>query len=237
MSRLLRGLAATLLALSSLAAAQDVTSTGTTSASLALSGHLVVAPRLQLRLSTPELVFDLRPGARRDDGQVCVAGSGADVPLNPAILASDRLAPAGTDYRVTAYPAIDIVGGEPVPAGAWNQTGQQSVVCYRAFELGLFSNEEVWQLRADRSPVEGAPGIQQLYLGASCRGDGGGGMAALPLGGSTTLASGETADDCHDLLVVVAVKVSGEAAGASLAKIRYTLMSLDGALADRDEAP
>ena len=101
MTGLLRGLAAAILALSSLAAAQEVTSTGTSSASLALGGQLVVAPRLQLRLSTSELVFDLRAGVGRDAGQVCVPSSGVDIELSSALLAAGRVAPGGTDYGLS----------------------------------------------------------------------------------------------------------------------------------------
>ena len=180
------------------------------------------------------LVFDLRSNAPGSASQVCVAGAGADVAIRADLLDGRRVAPAGTDFRVEEFPRIEVVGGErlhdwSLPTGA----SSGAVVCYRTFTLDVFSNQDGWQLRADRLDVDGETGseaarpLRSLYLGASCPGTSDSGLASLEQGEHTTLVKGLPAGACKDLLVVVAIRVAEQAAGTSQAEIRYTLLAPD----------
>lgn len=237
---LLRLALAWAIACSGLAASQGVGSTGTSSAALALSGRVAVEPLLRLGLSADSLLFDLRPAGAARPGQLCVNGSGVDLSLGAGLLGDDRVAPSGTDFRVADFPSIEIVGGEALnPTDLAFARGQ--VVCYRTFTLDVFSNQDAWQLRADRIDVDDGGrevrvangSLDGLYLGAACPQEHGGGLAAMPPGARTTLVSQMPAGSCRAVLVVVALKVLGEPAGVSTAEIRYTLLSPDAAFDGR----
>lgn len=209
--------------------AQGATSTGTSFASVSVSGEANLGPLLSLRLSTGSLTFDLR--ATRTTAPACVLGAEpddvttADVAPGP-LFGAGQVLPASTSFQVTAYPAIVVEGGQGATLGPLPLVGTDAaVVCYRTFTLGMFSNTDGWQVTVDRFELPGTPVIENLYLAAVCRGDAATGMWALGGEAQVTLLSGRSAGACAEALVVVALKLGNEPAGTSAVGLRYTLMS------------
>jgi hypothetical protein len=205
--------------------AQGATSTGRSFASVSLSGEATFGPLLALQLSADSLVFDLRGGASPEP--MCVTSAAPDdtAVIDP-VFAAAQVRPAGTTFRVATYPEIEVIGGRRVVAGGLPLTTADSgVVCYRSFTLSAFSNTDGWQVTADRFDLPNTPAIDNLYLAAVCRDEAAAGMQPLAVDGSVALLLDRTAGACRDAVVVVAVKLGAEPAGASAVGIRYTLMS------------
>lgn len=203
-----------------------VSATGSQVATVPLRLTAELGPTLELRLSTDHLSFDLRNGALGSTVATCVIGSGEDVPVSGSFAGSTAFAPAGTWYRLDAWPTVTI-GGGPALTEFPAPPGSASVVCYQTYLLGVFANVADWQLSAAASPVLGVAPIRAIYVGATARGDEAGGLVPLAGDARATLAQAADAPTSGEMLVVVAVKLGVEPAGTSATLIRYTLMAAD----------
>lgn len=224
--------ASCLLALVGAAAAQAVTSTGTSFASVALSGIVDLRPQASLRLPLDTVTFDLRPGADPQHVPACVVGtSSGDINTGDA-LGAGTVSPAGTTFRVTPFPTIEVLGGEPVAVNEL-PIGNRAVVCYRSFVMEAFSNAPGWQLTVDRPAAAAEHAIENLYVGAACRADDGVGMHRLDVDDEASLVVSPNPGSCSEILVVMAVKPGQEPGGTAIANVRYTLMAPSEAFGER----
>ena len=212
------------------------TSTGTSFATVTLGGEAQLGSTVSLRLSAPTLTFDLRdagPGA-----PACVASSAPDGVAAAgrelsSFLGSGRVRPAGTMPRVVDRELITVDGGVAVEPTDWPLAPPgAAVVCYRSFSLFPFSNTDGWQLTVDRNDEGNLPGIEHLYLTATCGNAVLDGLLPIADQERVTLLGGMRAGSCGEALVVVAVKLGNESAGSAAAVLRYTLLSAD-ALGER----
>ncbi len=216
-----------LLGASGVALGQATTSVGTSFASVTLSGTAELSPRTALRLPLDTLTYDLRPGADPQAVPACVIGATtSDVPTSGGGLGQPLVAPAGTTFRVTAFPNIEVVGGRSVPVPEL-PLGSRALVCYRSFVLGVFSNTANWQVSVDRLAAADEQQIERLYVGAACPERSEVGMYRLEAGQGATLVRSRAPGSCQELLVVVAVRPGGEGGGTAEASLRYTLVALD----------
>ncbi len=207
-------------------AAQAVTSTGTSHVTVSLTGRVLLAPTAGLSVSATSLPFDLSGSSRSDAGRGCAIGLTQDMLLPGSALFERSVSPAGTNFRVAGFPAIEIVGGSPVPASqAPLPPAEGAVVCYRSFTLEPFANLDGWSVIASRIDVPDARPINDLYIGSACRGEAARGMTPLGAQDDATLAGNKPIGTCAEMVVVIAIKVDSAAAGSSTAAIRYTLVS------------
>lgn len=202
------------------AAAQEVRATGAAGAHLALDVSVDLAPSLELRLGASTIDLDLR-ALGSELAPACVLGTGPDRVVTADRDGNDRIAPAGTSFQVTDGPAIEVTGGSPIavyppPSGV--------LVCYVTFELRTFANVSGWQLAVSRADRGAFP---PLYLAGVCPGDPGNGLIPLPDGERRTLQQDRGNGVCHELLVVVAIRVDGVTAGTALTDLQYTLLAAD----------
>ncbi len=222
--RLARSCGVTLLLASMwLVAAQPATSTGSDSASVAISGTAELGAQTSLRLPVPVLKFDLT-GSEATLPDCALGDAEADLALPAAGLDRPQVAPAGTTLVVSDFPSVTVVGGVRLQPDALPPR-DAAVVCYRTFLLGAYSNVAGWQLDVDRVGLPGASEISNLYVGAACPGGAAVGLYPLSVGVGVTLVSGGLPGECRDVLVAVGIKPAHELGGASTALLRYTLLA------------
>ncbi len=203
--------------------AQEVGSTGMTRASVTLAMAADVPSVVRLQLAADRLVFDLGVDLG-SDGLACVVATAANV-ASPS--EDGRVAPAGTTFRLGAWPDIDVVGGTALMSYPPPASTSGGVVCYRTFLLEAFANTAGWQLSAGRSDRSLTAPFPPLYLEAVCRGDAPLGLRAIESGGTLALVTDKAPGGCGEVLVAAAVRIDGQAAGETVTDVLYTLVSAD----------
>ncbi|MBX3142352.1 MAG: hypothetical protein KF813_01240 [Trueperaceae bacterium] len=218
-------LALAMLVVASVCSAQGVTSTGSSHATVMLTGHADLGSVVSIGIAAGTVTFDLRGSVGSD--QVCVvSGTSADDIVAQPLFGETFVRPAGTTFRVTDYPLLEVEGGRQLAQGELPvSTAGTAIVCYRSFELKAFSNVVGWQVAVDRYGLPGADPIRNLYLAAVCRGEAAANMQRIEDLGRVSVFADKVAGSCNDALIVLAVKLGGETAGTSAAGLRYTIVS------------
>lgn len=204
-----------------------ITSTGTSAASVALSGTAQVESSIRLRIGAATLIFDLTLSG--PEAPTCSASTEQDAPvLMGGFVSANMVKPLGTTPRLEGADLASVEGGAPVTASDIPlPPGAGEVVCYHAFPLQLFSNTPGWQLIVDRNDELGLPSIERLYVGSTCGADPVEGLWLLPNLQRVTLLQGMQVSSCPEVVIVLAVALGSHPAGTSAAALRYSLLSAD----------
>jgi hypothetical protein len=146
-------------------------------------------------------------------------------------------APDGeTLQEVTTYPPLLVQEGELVPGS------KNYFVCFKTFELQMFSNGIDWNLNVSRADALDSQSIEHLYIQGNTCANWGDVTPFYPLPNGTnrdlipdaftygpTGAQALTNPACAlnkswlDAIIVVAVKVNADRAGTNVADLTYTL--------------
>lgn len=208
--------------------AQSFQATGRSAASLALGFEADVPAALQLELDAGVLSFDLPTGPVEPDGLACRVSDVADDPLASPSLPDGRVFPAGTTFRPTIWPSIEVTGGQP-SARYPPSPDAGRVICYRSFLARPFASVATWSLTATRSDLPGTPPLEALYVGGGCQGHEAPGVALLsgPIDVRLATSVPEAPRACDTVRVIVAVDVTAQTTTSAATIVRYTLVSSD----------
>lgn len=216
------------IAVGASAHAQSLQATGGSTASLALAFEAEVPAVFQLGLDAGVLSFDLPAGRLDKDGLPCRVSDVADDPFASPNVADERVFPAGTTFRPTTWPSIEVTGGRALESFPPSPDAGR-IICYRSFLARPFASVASWSLTATRSDLADTPPLEALYVGGGCRGYEAPGVALLSGQNDVRLATSvpDAPRACDTVRVIVAVDVTAQATTSAATTVRYTLVSSD----------